>query len=78
MSNHLWSEKFRGNYTAEVVRMASGGGLLTVCRIQPHEVIQEVTVPLSFDKSFGPGVADYQMWEDIALTAIKEEDSKSL
>lgn len=78
MSNNLWSEKFRGNYTAEVVRMASGGGLLTVFRIQPHEVIHEVTVPLSFNESFGPDVADYQRWDDIALTAIEEDQSKSL
>jgi len=78
VSNHLWSETFRGTYTAEVIRMASGGGLLTVFRIQPNRLIHEVTVTLSFDESFGPDVADYQSWEDIALTAIEEDDSKSL
>jgi len=68
----IWSGTLDDDHTwqADVNRVGSYRGVLTVTRIADNEEILHEDVVLDYGAIFGPDIADVQMWTVMVIEAI--------
>lgn len=69
--NVVWESTLDGKYMAWVERTDAYHGVLKVALVsEPHKILQEWPVGLSYGAAFGPDVGDVAVWQDIIVDWI--------